>query len=105
MPIPFSCPNCHEAYKVKDEMAGKRVVCKNCKNPIRVPHAGTGHSAEAESMAIAALADEPPQQDESAADVIEVECPNCIELVKFPARLAGKQAPCPACRRIVRVPV
>src|SRR5207248_2706580 len=32
------------------------------------------------------------------------ECPNCIEQVAVDAKFAGKQAPCPNCRRVVRVP-
>jgi hypothetical protein len=56
-------------------------------------------------MALEALADEPPSPEAVAAEVIEAECPNCMELVQFPADKAGKQAQCPSCRRIVRVPM
>ena len=107
MPIAITCPNCKKAYKVKDELGGKSVICAVCRSSIRVPPAIAAPavpSHEAESLAIQALADE-PVADVAVADVIELECPQCMEQVKFDARFAGKQAPCPSCRRIIRVPV
>jgi hypothetical protein len=108
MAIAFKCPSCQHAYKVKEEMAGKKVVCTDCKKPIRVP-SGYGSpepvSAEADALAAAALADAPPAPAEVATATITVECPNCIEQVSFPADKAGKQAPCPNCKRIIRVPI
>ncbi|HEY1380899.1 MAG TPA: hypothetical protein VGF55_29130 [Gemmataceae bacterium] len=108
MAIAFKCPSCQQPYKVKDDMAGKRVVCTSCKKPMRVPApvaapAVPDHAAE--DLAHAALADAPATPAEEAAASITVECPNCIEQVTFPADLAGKQAPCPNCKRIIRVPV
>src|SRR5947209_16309372 len=108
MAISFKCPTCQHAYKVKDEMAGKKVVCTDCKKPIRVPSAYAAPSPfveQADALAAAALADAPPAPAETAAATITVECPNCIEQVTFPADKAGKQSPCPNCKRIIRVPV
>lgn len=107
MPIAITCPNCKKAYKVKDELGGKSVICAICRSSIRVPPrvaAPAVPSYEAESLAVEALADE-PAAEEAAADVIELECPQCLETVKFEARFGGKQAPCPSCRRIIRVPL
>src|SRR5262245_11019588 len=107
MPIAFSCPNCQKAYKVKDDLAGKPVVCTACKSRIRVPApiaSGAVPSHEAEALAVAALADELPSEV-AVAEVVELECPQCMEHVKFEARFGGKQAPCPSCRRIIRVPM
>jgi hypothetical protein len=107
MPIAFKCPNCQKGYKVKDELAGRSVVCTACKARIRVPApiaSGAVPSHEAESLAVEALADE-PIVDAAPADFIEMECPQCMEQVKFEARFGGKQAPCPSCRRIIRVPM
>jgi predicted Zn finger-like uncharacterized protein len=108
MSIAFKCPNCQQPYKVKDDMAGKRVVCTSCKKPIRVPApvaAPAVPSADADALAVAALAEAPAAAAEVAASTITVECPNCIEQVTFPADKAGKQAPCPACKRIIKVPI
>jgi hypothetical protein len=108
MSIAFKCPNCQQPYKVKDDMAGKRVVCTACKKPIGVPAptaapAASAHDAEA--LAVAALAEAPASAAEEAAATITVECPNCIEQVTFTADKAGKQAPCPNCKRVIKVPI
>lgn len=106
MAIAFSCPQCGKGYRVKDELAGKPVACKECAAPMRVPAPVAAPAVphhEAESVAEAALKEAPAEPD-SPPDEIEFECPNCIESVKIDAKFAGKQAPCPNCRRIVRVP-
>ena len=92
MPIPFSCPKCQKAFKVKDELAGKRVICTACKAPIRVPAptaAPAVPSHEAESLTVEALADEPPSAEAAAAEMIEMECPQCMEVVQFDAKFGG----------------
>lgn len=108
MAIAFKCAKCQKPYKVKDEMAGKRVVCKACNTATTVPapvaKAATDHP-EAEDLALAALAEESVNSSDAAAEgTFSTECPNCLETVEFPLKMAGKQAPCSACRRIVRVP-
>lgn len=37
MSIAAKCPKCEARYKVKDELAGKRFVCKVCQAPVLVP--------------------------------------------------------------------
>ncbi len=34
--IPFVCPFCGEAYQVSAELAGKKINCRNCREPCRV---------------------------------------------------------------------
>jgi hypothetical protein len=34
--IPFVCPFCNEAYPVSEELAGKTISCRNCREPSRV---------------------------------------------------------------------
>jgi hypothetical protein len=107
MAIAFKCPSCQQPYKVKDDMAGKKVVCTSCKNPIRVPAPIAAPAVphhEADALAAAHLTEAPAPAEEAASN-ITVECPNCMEQVTFPADKAGKQAPCPNCKRVVRVPV
>lgn len=36
MPITVLCP-CQNEYRVKDELAGKRIKCPHCKQPVDVP--------------------------------------------------------------------
>ena len=94
MAIAFNCPHCDFAYRLKDELAGKRATCKNpeCRKlitiptPITVPDddAPVPDAAALEAAALSALADEPPlelkyrfyqrllaQDYEDAADVAE----------------------------------
>lgn len=107
MAIAFSCPQCGKSYRVKDELAGKPVTCKDCKAALRVPApvaAPAVPDPEAESVAEAALMEAPAAAD-APPEEIEFECPNCIEQVKVSIQFAGKQAPCPNCKRIVRVPL
>jgi serine/threonine protein kinase len=35
--IAFTCENCHQKLKVKDELAGKKGQCPHCAQPMRVP--------------------------------------------------------------------
>lgn len=37
MTIEFECPDCSREYRVKDELAGRRVTCKGCGEKIQVP--------------------------------------------------------------------
>jgi hypothetical protein len=32
----FVCPFCQEAYQVSEELAGKKINCRNCREPCRV---------------------------------------------------------------------
>src|SRR5262249_43388093 len=57
-----------------------------------------------EALAASVLADQAAAAPAAAPQTIEFTCPQCDELVQLPADVAGKQAPCPKCRNIVRVP-
>lgn len=37
MSIEFRCGNCQQAYRVADTLAGRRVACKKCGQPVAVP--------------------------------------------------------------------
>jgi uncharacterized paraquat-inducible protein A len=34
--IPFVCPFCGEAYQVSEDLAGKKITCRNCREPCKV---------------------------------------------------------------------
>mgnify|MGYP006274009743 CR=1 FL=1 len=40
MAIPYSCPACGHQGRAKDELAGRKVKCKACGTPLRLPRAG-----------------------------------------------------------------
>lgn len=100
MAIKFSCPHCRKALSVKDHLAGKKAQCPACKQRLTIP------TVDIEALAAAALADEPkapaPPVEQAT---IEFKCYYCDETVRVGADLAGKQTPCPECRRIIKVPL
>lgn len=57
MSISLTCPQCDRALRVRDELAGKRIRCPKCQQPVSVPTVT------------------PPGDDEFTASVPEVETP------------------------------
>src|SRR5438034_1313585 len=47
MSIEINCQSCQKRYRVKAELAGKKVRCANCGNPVTVP--GTSSNGDASS--------------------------------------------------------
>ncbi|MBP3954177.1 hypothetical protein J8F10_02555 [Gemmata sp. G18] len=117
MAIEFNCPHCQYAYRLKDEMAGKSAKCKSCRATILIPQPMTvpggaprltaAEIAEAETKAIAALADEQAQiEKDTAAQLVPVECQHCNHKWTEPLARAGKNTLCPnpECRQRVKIP-
>jgi hypothetical protein len=109
MTIRFKCPHCQRGLSVKDHLAGKRAPCPACKQVVSIPAAVTATSAapaDIESLAAAALADEPKPAAAVPEDTrtIDFPCPYCDAPLKIGIALAGKQTPCSQCRRIIKVP-
>jgi hypothetical protein len=103
MPIRLECPNpkCKVKLTVKDHLAGKRVPCPKCKQPILIPA-----PMDVEALAAAALVDDGASQ-QAQASTIDFTCPFCDQALHVPRELGGKQTSCsnPECRRIVKVPM
>ena len=38
MTIEFECPECSREYRIKDELAGRKVTCKGCGSRISIPN-------------------------------------------------------------------
>jgi hypothetical protein len=111
---------------VDERLAGKRGRCKACQQILTVPSlpisgpasrdaskpdgaapaktAGHANSVDVEAEAAALFSDEPKPAETVDVKTIDLDCPFCDEPIKLPADLAGKRAPCPACKRIVKVP-
>ena len=128
MSIKFLCSHCLKVLSVKDQLAGKRGKCPHCGTVVLVPVPAKPASAPAaprpasapaasppaappappadlDALAAAALADEPKADGPpTAPTTIDFECPMCGEKLHLPLDLAGKRAPCPECRRIIKVP-
>ena len=122
MPVQFSCNACKKKFKAADKFAGKTIPCPSCKVPLIVPalppdsipheivppqaSIKTKSKAEQDIEAMAALAlEETKQEEEAVPQFIQFECTFCDEKVSFPIDVGGKQAPCPGCRRILKVPM
>ena len=115
LPIKVRCDGCKKTLSVKAHLAGKRVACPVCKKlmviPTPTPSAATveGPPPEVlEDLAAAALFDDPnakKAEAEEAAKTIDFACVWCDEELHLSLELAGKQEPCPHCKRIVKVPV
>src|SRR6516164_3158746 len=105
MAIKFNCPHCKKAFNVKDELAGKRAACPGCKKVLVVP-APQKAAVDVEALAASALADDHSAATATTvAGTIDFNCPNCDEAIQMSTDLGGKQAPCPECRRIIKVPM
>lgn len=123
MSLRFKCPNpaCQKPLVVKEQLAGKRVACPACKKPLLVP-APVAAPADVESLAADALSDKPvaaangqngnghasapvATATDAPKNTIDFDCDFCGDPVSMPLDMAGKQSPCPHCRRVVRVPV
>jgi hypothetical protein len=59
---------------------------------------------DVEAEAAALFADEPQAQQPVEVSTVQLNCPFCDEAIEFPAVLAGKRAPCPECKRVIKVP-
>ena len=81
---------------------GKPVAAKPVKAP--APTAPAPPPEDLEKLAADLLADEPKTGSQKQLETIALDCPMCGEPVKMPIALAGKQGPCPECRRIIKVP-
>jgi hypothetical protein len=123
MPIKITCPHCKRGMLVDERMAGKKGKCKACQQILTVPPLPTSGSAareavkpdtpaparpvkpvDVEAEAAALFSDEPKPARNVEVKTIDFECHFCDEPIKLPADLAGKRAPCPACKRILKVP-
>ncbi len=131
MPIKFKCPGCQKGLTVKDELAGKKATCPACRTPLTIPAPGSNANLPAlpksapatvnggkgkvttaendpprgnvEDLAASLLAEVPNKVE--TPQFVEFTCPLCDSPIKVGMDLAGKQTPCPECRRIVKVPV
>jgi hypothetical protein len=104
--IRFKCPHCKKTLGVKDHLAGKKAACPVCKKALKIPAPVPAPAADVESLAAAAFTEAPaaPAPAPAQAKPIAFTCSFCDAEVSVAAELAGKQTPCPECKRIVKVP-
>ncbi|HTU17010.1 MAG TPA: hypothetical protein VMG10_03020 [Gemmataceae bacterium] len=110
-------------------MAGKKGRCKACQHILTVPKLAASSAPGVETVkpeAPTAAEPKTPAPPRAAADVeaeaaslftdetkpagpvevklIDLNCPYCDEPIQLPLDLAGKRAPCPECKHIIKVP-
>ena len=105
MSIKFSCPHCKKALNVKDNWAGKKAQCPGCKQVVAIPYPVAQPAVDAEALALSTFGEEEKAAPAQPGEKIQFQCPMCDEKISVNAELEGKQAPCPECRRIVKVPL
>ena len=71
MPIPIQCPACQRQYNVGDNLAGKKVKCRECGESIPVPDP----NADPEILAIDD--DAPPSPASPKGGPSVKRCPSC----------------------------
>jgi hypothetical protein len=115
MAIETQCPHCKKAYRLKDELAGKRVTCGNpdCRKAFTVDGQSSANGAaakaagpriDAEATAAAVFGDEPAQAAPEDQRTIAVSCTVCDHKWDVPWAMQGKNVLCPECRHRQRVP-
>ncbi len=106
MTINFNCPHCQKPLKVKEELGGKKAKCPRCQKALVIPEpTPTVPQVDVEALAAAALTDEPAAAAPVEQKFMDFPCSFCDEQIHISADMAGKQTPCPHCRRIVKVPL
>ena len=111
MAISCSCPHCGASYRLKDDLAGKKVTCKEaaCRKGFDVPFPKPEPILKAKAVDIDALAaatfSDEPQKEAKVETMVDVSCAGCDHVWKVESSKAGKNVLCPECGRPNRVPL
>lgn len=127
MAIDTNCPFCRKAYRLRDDLDGKKVTCANqeCRKVFTVTGVATGaaraatgspnlpsrkpeippeQQIDADALAAAALAEEDDAAGPEDTRTIEMTCTFCEHQWSVAWSMQGKNALCPDCKSRVRVP-
>ena len=129
MAIKITCPNCKRGMLVPENMAGKKGRCKACQHILTVPKLAAANSPTAEAVKPAPpvpakpqtpppaplppmsrrkpppcspMSRNPPSRSRPSSSTLIA--PSAMRPIHFPLDLAGKRAPCPECKNIIKVP-
>lgn len=67
MPISFTCTSCRRALRVRDELAGRRILCPDCQTTITVPAGDSSQPLPSAESPSSALRVEQPKEDPFSA--------------------------------------
>jgi hypothetical protein len=85
MAISLQCDQCGKQYQLGDNLAGKRIKCKQCGQALSVPAAASAATS-------------------GSATAITAACGSCGKQYQLKAELAGKRIKCKECGGVVPVP-
>lgn len=100
MAIDARCTFCRKIYRLKDDLAGKKVTCANtdCRKIFQVT------PLDADTIAAAALSDEVPVQAPVESRTIAMSCVICEHKWNAAWDMQGKNVLCPECKHRQKVP-
>jgi hypothetical protein len=125
MAIDAKCPHCEKPYRLKDELAGKKVTCANqsCRQvftitptlngnglapaapaPKKAPAKAVVAAVDADELAAAAFKDDPDEIPEDQKK-ITVKCEMCETGFEVAWAMQGKFALCTECKHRQKVPM
>jgi hypothetical protein len=86
MSIPVTC-TCGQQFMAQPHLAGQRVACPNCGNPLTIPASNEQATATIEEV--------------PSSNIVSCQCGQSF---KAPPHLAGKRVPCPSCGQPIDIP-
>lgn len=100
MAIDARCTFCNKTYRLKEDLAGKKVTCANqeCRKVFHVV------PLDADTIAAAALSDEPAVQVPVESRTIPMSCVICEHKWAIAWDMQGKNVLCPDCKHRQKVP-
>jgi len=101
MSIEIHCQNCDKRYRVKADLAGKRVRCSNCGNPVTVPNGQDnqgGNQGDGDAGFAADPAFEAPPQPKRGSPAPPKAAPPPVprQVVRFDPRFEPEASDIPA---------
>ena len=100
MPIAITCASCRFSTNAEERLAGKRVRCPKCREPIAIPETAPVRASASPSRPKANGRPTPA----AAAEPIVVEC-SCGARFKTQAEWAGRTTKCPKCAKPLAIPM
>src|SRR5437870_3122890 len=96
MSIEIHCDNCQKRYRVKADLAGKRVRCANCGSPVQVPNGQPHHDDPAGEVQFAPDMTEIPPQARRPTPPKSAPPPVPRQVVRFDPRFDPQASDIPA---------
>lgn len=90
MPINVKCPYCEKVISARDDLAGKKADCPNCRTQLDIPKESWKPSGED--------LEEPEFRPDESANYYIDSCPHCGKVISAPDERKWKRGRCPKCK-------